>query len=333
MLHRSWIRIALFVLSVLSVLSVLFLGLSVPALTAHAAAGKWPDKPVTLIVPYAPGGGTDIVSRLVAQKLSELWGQSVVVENRPGANGVIGTSHVAKSSADGYTLMMVVGSHAINPVLMKSLPYDTAAAFTPITRLAVSPMVLVVSKKSPYKNLTELVDAARKQPLGVGYSEGTTRLTGELFRQIGHLQTVSVPYKGGSQIMVDVIGGHLAMGFTSVLTAMPHVQGGNLRVIGVAADERMSIFPDAMTFKEAGLAGVESLNWYGLFGPKGMPQQVVNQINADLRRVTSDPAVARQMQDQGANVVLTPPAQFNEFIVSETRKWSAVAQRGGIQPE
>lgn len=324
MLHRSWIRIALFVMS---------LALLGGALPAHAAPGKWPDKPVTLIVPYAPGGGTDIVSRLVAQKLSELWGQSVVVENRPGANGVIGTSHVAKSSADGYTLMMVVGSHAINPVLMKSMPYDTNAAFTPITRLAISPMVLVVSKKSPYKTLSDLVQAARKQPLGVGYSEGQTRLTGELFRQIGQLQTVSVPYKGGSQIMVDVIGGHLDMGFTSVLTAMPHVMGGNLRVIGVAADERMSIFPDAMTFKEAGLGGVESLNWYGLFGPAGLSPQVVSQINADLRRVTSDPAVAKQMQDQGASVVLTPPAQFGQFLTAETRKWAAVAQRGGIQPE
>lgn len=322
MLHRNWIRVALLALTML-------LG----ALPWQAAQAKWPDKPVTLIVPYAPGGGTDIVSRLMAQKLSELWGQSVVVENRPGANGVIGSSHVAKASADGYTLLMVVGSHAINPVLMKSMPYDTTQAFTPITRLAISPMVLVVSKKSPYKSLKDLVEAARTKPLGVGYSEGQTRLTGELFRQIGHLQTVSVPYKGGSQIMVDVIGGHVEMGFTSVLTALPHVQGGNLRVIGVAADERMSIFPDAMTFKEAGLTGVESLNWYGLFGPAGMPASVVTQINTDLRRVTSDPAVAKQMQDQGAVVVLTPPKEFGKFLGSETQKWASVAQRGGIRPE
>jgi len=142
-----------------------------------------------------------------------------------------------------------------------------------------------------------------------------------------------VSYKGGAQIMVDVIGGHVGAGFTSVLTALPHVQSGNLRVIGVAADQRMSLFPDAMTFKEAGLDGVESLNWYGLFGPAGLSPQVVSQINADLRRVTSDPAVAKQMQDQGASVVLTPPAQFGQFLTAETRKWAAVAQRGGIQPE
>jgi tripartite-type tricarboxylate transporter receptor subunit TctC len=322
MLNFRWIRTVLLGLALLA---------SVAPWT-HAMA-KWPDKPVMLVVPYAPGGGTDIVSRLVAQKLSELWGQSVVVENRPGANGVIGSSHVAKSAPDGYTLLMVVGSHAINPVLMKSLPYDTTRGFTAITRLAISPMVLVVAKSSPYKTLNDLLQAARKEPLGVGYSEGQTRLTGELFRQVGKLQTISVPYKGGSQIMVDVIGGHLAMGFTSVLTALPHVIGGNLRVIGVAANERMTIFPDAMTFKEAGLNGVESLNWYGLFGPAGISSATVDQINSDLRRVTSDPAVAKQMQDQGAVVVLTPPDAFRKFLLGETQKWSQVAQRGGIQPE
>jgi len=322
MLNHRWMRAAM--------MSLACLAAAVP--WGHAAA-KWPDKPVTLIVPYAPGGGTDIVSRLVAQKLSERWGQSVVVENRPGANGVIGTGHVAKSAPDGHTLLMVVGSHAINPVLMKSLPYDTAKGFTPITRLAVSPMVLVVAKSSPYKTLNDLVEAARKQPLGVGYSEGQTRLTGELLRQVGKLQTIPVSYKGGAQIMVDIIGGHLASGFTSVLTALPHVNGGNLRVIGVAADERMPIFPDAMTFKEAGLDGVQSLNWYGLFGPAGMPVATVEQIHRDLREVTADPAVAKQMRDQSAAIVLTPPDAFRAFIGSETQKWAEVARRGGIRPE
>jgi tripartite-type tricarboxylate transporter receptor subunit TctC len=316
-------------------LRAVLMGLALLACTAswsHAVA-RWPDKPVTLIVPYAPGGGTDIVSRLVAQKLSERWGQSVVVENRPGANGVIGSSHVAKAAPDGYTLLMVVGSHAINPVLMKNLPYDTTRGFTPITRLAISPMVLVVANASPYKTLTDLVDAARREPLGVGYSEGQTRLTGELLRQVGKLKTTPVPYKGGAQIMVDVIGGHVISGFTSVLTALPHVNAGNLRVIGVAADDRMPIFPNAMTFKEAGLQGVESLNWYGLFGPAGMSAATVEQIHRDLREVTADPALAKQMRDQGATVVLTPPDAFRAFLAGETRKWAQVAQRGGIQPE
>lgn len=300
---------------------------------AHAQTpAAWPTKPVTLIVPYSAGGGTDIVARNVAQRLSELWGQSVVVDNRTGANGVIGSSLVAKAPADGYTLMMVVGSHAINPVLMKSMPYDTSKAFTPITRLADSPSVLVVSAKGPYKNLNDLLAAAKKEELAYGYSEGQTRLTGELIRQAGGLKMTGVPYKGGAPIMVDIIGGHLPMGVTSVLTALPHVQAGNLRVVGVAAGERMPLFPEAMTFKEVGLE-VDSLSWYGLFGPAGLSPDIVAQINRDLRKVTSDPALAKQLQSQGAHVVLTPPQEFSQFLAKETAKWSQVAQRGGIKAE
>jgi tripartite-type tricarboxylate transporter receptor subunit TctC len=155
----------------------------------------------------------------------------------------------------------------------------------------------------------------------------------ELIRQAGQLRMTGVPYKGGAPIMVDIIGGHLPSGVTSVLTALPHVLSGKLRVIGVAADKRTRIFPDAMTFQEVGLSGVESHSWYGLFGPAGMPDEVVNRILQDLRKVTSEPAVARQLNDQGADIVLTPPQQFRRFLEAETQKWSQVAQRGGIQAE
>lgn len=298
-----------------------------------AAEAAFPKKPVTLMVPYSAGGGTDVVARLFAQKLSELWGQSVIVENRTGANGVIGSSLVAKAAPDGHTLLLVVGSHAINPVLMKSMPYDTTAAFTPVTNIATSPMVLVVAADGPYKKLPDLIEAARKQEIAFGYSEGQTRLTGELIRQAGDLKFMGVAYKGGAPIMVDVIGGHLPVGVTSVLTALPHVHSGKLRVIGVAADKRMEIFPDAMTFQEAQLKGVESLNWYGLFGPAGLPREVVEKVNRDLRKVAADPAVVKQMQAQGADVVLSPPDRFGSFLQQETRKWSQVARQGGIRPE
>ncbi|CAN7411992.1 tripartite tricarboxylate transporter substrate binding protein [Variovorax paradoxus] len=301
--------------------------------TAFAEGAKYPSKAVTLVVPYSAGGGTDIVGRLMAQRLSELWGQSVVVDNRTGANGVIGSSTVARSAPDGHTLLLVVGSHAVNPVLMKSLPYDTDKAFTPITNIANSPSVLVVQANGPYKTLADLLAAARKEELGCGYSEGQTRLTGELIRQVGNLKLTGVPYKGGAPIMVDIIGGHLPMGVTSVLTALPHVRSGALRVVGVAADRRMPLFPDAMTFKEAGLNGVESLSWYGLFGPAGLPAPIVAQINQDLKKVAADPAVQKQMHDQGADITLTPPAEFRTFLASETKKWSLVAQRGGITAE
>ena len=300
---------------------------------AQAPASKYPSKPVTLVVPYSAGGGTDIVGRLMAQRLSDLWGQSVVVDNRTGANGVIGSNFVSRAPADGHTLLLVVGSHAVNPVLMKSLPYDTDKAFTPITNIANSPSVLVVQAAGPYKTLRDVLEAARKEPLGVGYSEGQTRLTGEMIRQAGKLQTTGVPYKGGAPIMVDIIGGHLPMGVTSVLTALPHVRSGALRVVGVADTKRMALFPDAMTFKEAGLDGVESLSWYGLFGPAGLPAPIVAQINEDLKKVAADPAVKKQMEEQGAHVTLTPPAEFRSFLAAETKKWTLVAQRGGITAE
>jgi tripartite-type tricarboxylate transporter receptor subunit TctC len=300
---------------------------------APAPAAKWPQKAVTLVVPYSAGGGTDIVARALAQRLGELWGQQVVVDNRTGANGVLGSASVAKAVPDGHTLLMVVGSHAINPVLMKQLPYDTPRAFTPITRVADSPTVFVVAAKSPWKQLSELLDAARKQEVPAGYSEGQTRLTGELANQAGALKFSGVPYKGGAPIMVDVIGGHLPVGITSVLTALPHVHGGRLRVIGVADKERSPVFADAQTFREAGLAGVESLSWYGLFGPAGLPPAVVAQINRDLKTVTAEPQLARQLAEQGARVVLTPPEEFARFLAAETTKWGQVAQRAGIQPE
>lgn len=294
---------------------------------------KFPDKPVILVVPYAAGGGTDIVGRNIAQRLSTLWGQSVVVENRSGANGVIGSSIVSKSPPDGHTLMLVVGSHAINPVLMKSMPYDTTTAFTPITRIADSPMVLVAAAKGPYPTLKDALTAARAQEMPLGFSEGHTRLTGEMIRQAGNLKTLGVPYKGGGPLMIDIMGGHVPMGVTSVLTAMPHVQSGNLRVLGVADDKRSAVFPDAMTFKEAGLGDVKSLSWYGLLGPAGMPDALVARIRDDIKKVTQDPAVIKQMQEQGAEIVVDDPAAFKAFLVDETRKWSAVAERGGIKAE
>jgi len=311
------------------------LGLLATAATGVRAAdaAPFPRKPVTLVVPYSAGGGTDIVGRLLAQKLSDRWGQSVLVDNRTGANGVIGSGMVAKAPPDGYTLLLVVGSHAVNPTLMKSLPYDTVTAFTAITNVATSPMVLVVSAKGPYKTLPDLLAAARTQELGVGNSEGQTRLTGELVRQAAGLKTVEVAYKGGAPMMVDVIGGHLPMGYTSVLTALPHVQAGNMRVVGVAGRERISAFPDAMTFAEAGVPGVESLSWYGMFGPAGMPAPLVEQIGRDLRAVCADPAVVKQLGDQGAKLLLGSPAELDRFVRAEAAKWAAVAQRGGIRSE
>lgn len=323
--RRAWLTLA-------AAASLAALGGIAPAAWGQGAA-KYPSKAVTLVIPYSPGGGTDVVGRLFAQKLSELWGQPVLVDNRTGANGVIGSNLVAHAPADGQTLLLVVGSHAVNPVLMKSLPYETDKAFTPITNVASSPSVLVVRADGPYKTLPDLVAAARKEELAIGYSEGQSRLTGEVIKHAGKLKMVGVPYKGGAPMLVDIIGGHLPMGVTSVVSAMPHVRSGALRVIGVADSRRLGLFPDAMTFKEAGLEGVESLNWYGLFGPAGLPAAIVEQINKDLKKVAADPAVVKRMESQGAAITLTPPAEFRTFLGSELAKWKRVAQQSGIAPE
>lgn len=300
---------------------------------AAQSTASWPTKPVTLIVPYSPGGGTDIIARLVGAKLSELWGQSVVVENKAGANGVIGSVDVQRAAPDGYKIMLVVGSHVINPVLTKSVPFDPVADFTPITRLATSPLVLVVQNNDKYPDLASFIEQGRKSDVSIGYSEGQTQLTGELIRQAAGVKTVPVPYKGGSPLMVDIIGGHVESGVTSVLTALPHVHSGKLKVIGVADKAPNAAFPGVATFHDAGYPAVESLSWYGLFGPKGMSQEIVERIRTDLKRVTEDPTVAKQLKDQGATILIDSSDDFRKFLADEKTKWAEVAKKGGIEAQ
>lgn len=296
-------------------------------------ANTWPDKPVTLMVPYSPGGGTDIIARLVGSKLSELWGQSVVVENKAGANGVIGASDILRAPPDGYKIMLVVGSHVLNPILTKSVPFDPIADFTPITRLATSPLVLVVPNTGKYTDLNSFLQQGKKEEVSIGYSEGQTQLTAELIRQASGIKTTPIPYKGGSPLMVDIVGGHVASGVTSVLTALPHVSSGKLKVIGVADADRNAAFPEATTFKEAGFDTVQSLSWYGLFGPKDLPVEIIERIRADLKKVTEDPSVAKQLKDQGAVVVLDSSEDFRKFLEEEKVKWAKVAREGGIEAQ
>lgn len=269
----------------------------------------------------------------MGSKLSELWGQSVVVENKAGANGIIGSTDVLRASPDGYKIMLVVGSHVLNPILTKSVPFDPIEDFTPITRLATSPLVLVVPNSDKYPDLKRYIEQGKKSEISIGYSEGQTQLTGELIRQATGIKTTPIPYKGGSPLMVDIVGGHVDSGVTSVLTALPHVSSGKLKVIGVADSVRNAAFPDATTFKEAGYESVESLSWYGLFGPKGMPEEIIERIRADLKKVTSDPSVAKQLKDQGAVVVLDSSADFRSFLEGEKVKWAKVAREGGIEAQ
>lgn len=316
-----------------SLSAVAFSLFAASSVTYAANEVTWPTKPVTLMVPYAPGGGTDIIARLVGSKLSEVWGQTVIVENKAGANGAIGSADIAKSSPDGYKIMLVVGSHIINPILTKSVPYDTDKDFTPITLIAASPSVLVVQRDGKFPNLEAFIAAGKKSDVSVGYSEGQTQLTGELIKQKAGIHLVAVPYKGGSPLMVDIIGGHVEAGVTSVLTALPHVKSGKLMVIGIADEKKLPVFPEAITFKQAGYPEVQSLSWYGLFGPKGMPVEIVNKIKEGLVKATQDPAIARQLDEQGATVILNSQAEFKAFLEGEKIKWAEVARKGNIQAQ
>jgi tripartite-type tricarboxylate transporter receptor subunit TctC len=309
--------------------------IALSAATAAMAQGVFPTKPVRLIVPYSPGGGTDILARNVAQKLSELWGQSVIVENKPGANGVIGTEQVVKSAPDGHTLVVVTPTHAINPYLYKQLPYDTRKDLAPVTNLAISPFVLVISAQSQWKGVSDIVAEAKANPgkLGIGYSEGTTQLTSELFKQSAGIDLITVAYKGGALIMTDLIGGHLAMGFTSVVTALPHVRSGKLRVVGIAGPKRVAVFPDAQTFSEAALRGVESAAWYAVFAPAKTPPDVIRRVQGDIARVLAQPDMQEKVASVGAEPVGNTPEELGRYLDQQLELWGRVAKAAGIKPE
>ena len=312
------------------------IGCAVLALLAPVAiAQQFPVKPMRIIVPYAPGGGTDILARLYAQKLTESWGQSVVVENRPGADGVIGSGIVARSSPDGYTLALVVAAHVINASMKRSLPYDVLKDFAPVTLVAASPWVVVVNPAVPANNIQELIALAKAQPgkLAFGSSEPSSRLAGELFKSQAGIDLLHVPYKGGSQIMTDLLGGHIQIGFTSLLTVLQHYKSGRLRVLGVGTRSRSPSMPDIPSVIEAGLPGYETSAWYGLYAPAGTPQEIILKVQREFVRISTQPDIKERLAQLGADSVVSTPDAFAAFTKSEMAKYAKVVKDAGITPE
>jgi tripartite-type tricarboxylate transporter receptor subunit TctC len=310
-------------------------GLALALLVPAAHAQPFPSKPVRLMVPYATGGGTDILARLFAQKLTESWGQSVIVENRPGGDGIIGSEVVAKSPPDGYNVMLVVAAHVINPSLKKNMPFDVLKDFTPITELAASPWVVVVSPNVPAKSIKELIALAKAQPgkLTFGSSEPSSRLAGEQFKEQAGVDLLHIPYKGGSQIMTDLLGGHIQVGFTSVLTVLQHYKSGKLIVLGVGGKNRSPSMPDVPTVVEAGLPGYETSAWYGLYGPAGMPKDIVDKFQKEIARISVQPDVRERLLQLGAEPVASTPADFAAFTQAEYAKFANIIKKAGIQPD
>jgi len=312
--------------------TLLILAASLISLGAHA---QFPTKPVRVIVPYTPGGGTDIISRALAARLQETWGQQVLVENRPGANGIIGTEVMVKSPPDGHTLAVVVGAHVVNAVLQKEMPFDPIKDTTAVSLIATSPWVIGVWPGVPAQNLREFIAYAKANPgkLRFGSSESSSRLAGEQFKQVAGVDLVHVPYKGGAQIVQDMLGGHVEVGFTSVLTFLSHHKSGKLRILAVGGRTRAGAMPDVPTAAEAGLPGYETYVWYGMYAPKGTPREVTGKIQQEIARLVKTPEFAERFANLGADAVASTPDEFAAFTRAEYEKFAKLVKAANIQPE
>ena len=301
----------------------------------HCAHADYPDRPIRIIVPFTPGGSTDILARMIGHKLTEAWGQNVVVENRPGANGVVGAEVTAHANPDGNTLLMVAIGHAINPMLQKKLPYDTEKDFQPISLTAILPLMVTVHPSLKANNVQELLALARARPVtyGSGGIGSSQHLAGELINYMAKVKMTHVPYKGGNQALQDLIGGHLDLMPQTILSAAPHIKSGKLRAIAVTTSKRSAAWPDIPTVSESGLKGYESLAWYGIVGPARLPQTVLTKLSNETIKATHSDDMQAALVKQGAEPVGSTPREFAAFIRNEMTKYARVIRDAGITPE
>jgi len=304
----------------------------------EAGAQPYPARPVTFVVPFAPGGGTDISARTVAAKLQQKWGQGVLVENRGGAGGVIGTDVVAKAKPDGYTLLIAnVGITSINPVLYARLPYDPDKAFTPVSLICELPFVLMASPKFPPNSVKELVAYAKANPEKVTYASsgqgGSPHLTAELFQLLTGTKMTHVPYKGGGPAMTDLMAGHVDILFASVLEGSGHIRAGKLKGLAVTHANRNPAIPDVPTIAEAGVKGGESGSWIALLAPAGTPAAVVSKINSDVKEAVADPAVAEKLVSQGAVPQASTPQELQALIDKDLARYGKIIRDKGLKAE
>jgi tripartite-type tricarboxylate transporter receptor subunit TctC len=313
-------------------------GAGLLALPAQAADVPFPSKPVRLIVPFTPGGSTDILARAVGQKLSETWKQPVIIDNRPGAGGAIGMELAAKAPADGYTMVMGhIGTLAANPALYKSLPYDPVRDFAPVTLVAMVPNVLVVGPAVPSQSVAEFIALAKSKPGKLDYGSGgngsAAHLAMEYFKLKAGVDLQHVPYKGTAPALTDLLGGQIAVILTGLPPVLQHVKAGKLRILGVASKERLKAFPDIPTIAESGVPGFEATQWYGLLVPAGTPKEIVAKIQRDTAAALKDAAVNERLAGEGAEPVGNSPEQFAAFIRSEIELWGKVIRATGMKAE
>ncbi len=305
--------------------------------TAAFAQQGFPSKQVHLLIPYPAGGAVDILGRTLGDELSKKWGQTVIIENRPGAGGTIASQAEAKAAPDGYTLIIVATGHAINPFLYSKLPYDTFKDFRPISLLGSSPNVMLVAANSPHKTLSDIIAAARAKPGSLSYGmagNGTsTHLAGELFKYMAKVDIVAVSYKGGAPVINDLLGGHIPLSFNNIPESIGQIQSGSLRPLGVTSATRSAVLPNVPTIAEAGVPGYDTVVWWGLLGPGGLPVDLAVKISKDCVEALKTPAVKQRLEKLGAATVGTSPAAFAKFIRAEYDKWGPIIKAAGIKGE
>jgi tripartite-type tricarboxylate transporter receptor subunit TctC len=319
----------------LHVVSLAAIGLLFGAMSGAVPAQTWPSGPMRIVVPFQPGGSTDILGRAIAQRLGERLRQPVIVENRSGANGTIGAAYVAKSPADGHTMLLVQAGFASNPSLYKNLPYDQARDLAPVSILASGPLVLVVHPSLPAKSVQELISLARARPGTLNFGSAGTgslpHLAPELFNMMAGIRMTHIPYKGSGAALADVLSGQVPVYYMNLVLSLPYLKSGKLRALGVTSPQRSPIAPDIPTVAESGLKGYDMSTWYGLLVPGATPRSVIARLAQEMAQVLRQPDVTERMTADGVTVVASSPEEFAEFLRRETAKYARIIQAAGVQ--
>jgi tripartite-type tricarboxylate transporter receptor subunit TctC len=301
-----------------------------------AAAQDYPSKPIRMVIPFAPGGTTDLLARAIAQHLAQAWGQPVVNENRAGANGLIAADIVAKAPGDGYTLTVVAMGHAINPLIYKKVPFDADKDFTPISLIATFPQLVLVHPSVPAKSLAELIALAKSSAAPLTYASGgngsSQHLAGALFNHMAGLNMTHVPYKGGAPALLDLVGGNVQMMVVQP-TSREQITSGQLRALAVSSPTRSRHYPDVPTVSEAGVPGYQSVAWYGVLGPKNMPPEILKKISDEVVKAIATEPVRRVIDSQGGDAVAGSPKAFADFLAAERKRYEPIVRAAGISVE
>ncbi|MBI3938216.1 MAG: tripartite tricarboxylate transporter substrate binding protein [Betaproteobacteria bacterium] len=316
----------------------LLLGIAGSLIYMDAGAQRYPVRPIRLIVGFPVGGAADIVARIVGQKLGERFQQQIVVDNRSGAGGVIAAEITAKAAPDGYTLLMISSSYAVNAGFRKKLPYDLVKDFAAVTLVASAPLILIGHPSLPARAVSELIEMARARPgqLNLASSGGSgtiTHLTGELLKLMANIDLTHVPYKGAAPALTDLISGQVQLAFSSLPAALPQIKAGRVKAIAVTSAKRAGAAPDIPTIAESGVAGYDATNWYGVLAPAATPKRIVGSLNAGMLQVLRSPDVADAITRQGADPLGSTPEEFERYMKAEIAKWTKVIRDAGVRPE